>query len=89
MKQWSLDARSKGQPRPLPLREIEGVGRALAWAYGMSRRASGWAGEKVARSWDHPATPYAVIVRSWCSPVVPAVQNSEVLAFADSFLAVF
>jgi len=22
MKQWSLDARSKGQPRPLPLSEV-------------------------------------------------------------------
>ena len=57
IKQWSLDARRKGQPRPLPLREVEGVGKALAWAYGTSRRASGWAGEKVARSWDHSSHP--------------------------------
>ena len=30
---------------------------ALAWADGTSRRASGWAGENVARSWDHPSHP--------------------------------
>jgi hypothetical protein len=34
--------------------------KALAWANGTSRRASGWAGEKVARSWDHPTHPLVV-----------------------------
>jgi len=28
-----------------------------AWANGTSRRASGWAGESVVRSWDHPSHP--------------------------------
>ena len=37
--------------------------KALAWANGTPRCASEWAGENVARSWDHPATPYKVIVR--------------------------
>jgi hypothetical protein len=31
--------------------------KALARANGTSRRASGWAGEKAARSWDHPSHP--------------------------------
>jgi len=31
--------------------------KALAWANGASRRASGWAGENDARSWDHPSHP--------------------------------
>jgi hypothetical protein len=47
MKQWGLDARSKGQPRPLPYRErhreIEDW-KALARANGTSRRASGVGG---------------------------------------------
>jgi len=31
---------------------------ALAWANGTSRRAGGWAGEKVVRSWEpNQATP--------------------------------
>ena len=30
---------------------------ALARANGASRRASGWAGENDARSWDHPSHP--------------------------------
>jgi len=34
----------------LPLRQGEENRKALAWANGMSRRASGWTGEKVARS---------------------------------------
>ena len=56
MKQWSLDARSEGQPGCSP----EGGGKnqkALARANGTPRRASGWAGENVARSWDHPSHP--------------------------------
>ena len=36
MKQWSLDARSKGQPWPLPYCEVERVG----WP------SLGWTGEK-------------------------------------------
>ena len=31
--------------------------KALARANGASRRASGWAGENDARSWDHPSHP--------------------------------
>ena len=31
--------------------------KALARANGTSRRASGWAGENIARSWDHPSHP--------------------------------
>ena len=34
-----------------------GESEALARANGTSRRASGWAGENVARSWDHPGDP--------------------------------
>jgi hypothetical protein len=53
----SFDARSKGQPRPLP--PMKGIRnrKALARANGTSRRASGWAGENDARSWDHPTHP--------------------------------
>jgi len=31
--------------------------KALAWVTGTSRRASGWAGESVMCSWDHPSHP--------------------------------
>ncbi len=50
MKQWSLDARSKGQPRPLPFKRGIKIRKTLARVYGTSRRASGWEGENVARS---------------------------------------
>src|SRR6185503_11400927 len=49
----SFDARSKGQPGHSPKeghRKIEDW-KALARVNGTSRRASGWEGEKVARSW--------------------------------------
>src|ERR1041384_2371203 len=49
----SFDARSKGQPGHSPkagYRKIEDW-KALARVNGTSRRASGWEGEKVARSW--------------------------------------
>jgi hypothetical protein len=48
IKTCSLDARSKGQPWPLP--------KALARANGTSRRAIGWAGGKAARSGRSTAT---------------------------------
>jgi hypothetical protein len=38
---------------PAPLGKLE-TQKALARANGTSRRASEWAGENVARSWDHP-----------------------------------
>ena len=42
MKRWSLDARSKGQPWPLPERRgIENRKGPSAWATGTSRRAVG------------------------------------------------
>ena len=53
MKRCSSDARSRGQPWPLPNRDMVNW-KALARANGTSRRASGWAGAKVARNWDHP-----------------------------------
>ena len=56
MKRWSLDARSKGQPGRSLNRDIVNR-KALARAKGTSRRASGLAGEKAARSWDHPSHP--------------------------------
>src|SRR6185295_20291031 len=40
-----------------PLKGDMGNRKALAWANGTSRRASGWAGENDARSWDHPSHP--------------------------------
>jgi hypothetical protein len=40
-----------------PLEGGIGKEKALARAEGTSRRASGWAGEKAARSWDHPSHP--------------------------------
>src|SRR5689334_23298573 len=54
----SFDARSKGQPGHSPKeghRKIEGW-KALARVNGTSQRASasGWEGEKVARSWKLP-----------------------------------
>ena len=50
MKLCSFDARSKGQPRPLPSMQSGESLKALAWDNGTSRRASGWEGEKAARS---------------------------------------
>jgi len=41
---------------PTPSGEVE-ESKALVRANGTSRRASGWAGENVARSWDHPSHP--------------------------------
>ena len=40
-----------------PLKGDVGSRKALARANGTSRRASGWAGENIARSWDHPSHP--------------------------------
>ena len=52
-----FDARSKGQPRPLPLRKVERIGRpslgllARPWAKRLSwQTQGGWAGEKVAHT---------------------------------------
>ena len=54
MKRCSSDARSEGQSGDSLGREGVMVQRkkqeALAWANGTCRRASGWAGEKAARS---------------------------------------
>ena len=49
---WAGDhvARGRGQPWPLPLREVGRSWKALAWANGTSWRADGWAGEEAARS---------------------------------------
>ncbi len=55
IKQWSLDARSEG-PFARPLWGKLRNQTALAWANGTSRRASGWAGEKVAHREDQ-STP--------------------------------
>ena len=43
-------------------REIEDW-KALARATGTSRRASGWAGEKVARSWKSSLSPHEMWVK--------------------------
>ena len=56
IKRWSLDARSEEQSA-YSLWGSWGNQKALARANGTSRRASGWAGENIARSWDHPSHP--------------------------------
>ena len=83
VKRCSFDARSKGQPRPLPLREVYGV-EGLAWANGTSRRASGWAGENVARSWDHPTHPLVVRDSSLRPCPGQGASQGEEAVLADS-----
>ena len=60
MKRCSSDARSEGQSGDSLEREDVMVQKrkqeALAWANGTSRRATGWAGEKAARS-GSPSRP--------------------------------
>jgi|CXWL01.1.fsa_nt_gi hypothetical protein len=70
----SFDVRSKGQPWPLPLGDRKNR-KTLARANGTFRRASGWAREKVARSFGfNQATPYGgerAIKKSVWSPLLP------------------
>ena len=53
----SFDARSKGQLRPLPLREVGRSWKALAWANGTSWRADGWRVRKLRAVRDQSGQP--------------------------------